>query len=105
MSDNQLISKRLRFDTGSMQSEFHYRSENEGTFIVHHSGGMVPDGYTETVAINMARIRDGIYLVSWIEASGATVTHLLDLENSTLYSNVTINGGLHNFTGTIEALD
>ena len=44
----------------------------------------------------------GVYLNSWTEASGATVTHVEDFANATLYSNMTVSGTLYNFVGTIE---
>ncbi|MGV9847443.1 MoaF-related domain-containing protein [Streptomyces endocoffeicus] len=46
-------------------------------------------------------MRDGVYLNSWTEASGATVTHVEDFANATLYSNVTVDGILYHFVGTI----
>ncbi|MFD6189394.1 MULTISPECIES: hypothetical protein [unclassified Streptomyces] len=54
------------------------------------------------MALNLREIREGVYLNSWTEASGATVTHLEDFENGALYSNVTVDGKLYHFTGTIE---
>ncbi|MEV1082659.1 hypothetical protein AB0I98_31255 [Streptomyces sp. NPDC050211] len=54
------------------------------------------------MALNLQEIREGVYLNSWTEASGATVTHLEDFENGKLYSNVTVDGKLHHFTGTIK---
>ncbi|MFC4011144.1 hypothetical protein ACFOY2_28230 [Nonomuraea purpurea] len=35
------------------------------------------------------------------EASGATVTHVEDFADATLYSNVSVNGHLYNLVGTI----
>jgi hypothetical protein len=61
---------------------------------VVHGAGLAPDG----------QIRAGVYLNSWIEASGATVTHLEDFENGKLFSNVTVAGKLHNFVGTIKEI-
>lgn len=46
-------------------------------------------------------MRDGVYLNSWTEVSGATVTHVEDFANATLYSNVTVDGTLYHFVGTI----
>lgn len=70
--------------------------------MVVHGAGLAPDGHAETVALNLREIREGVYLNSWTEASGATVTHLEDFGNGTLYSNVTVDGKLDHFTGTIE---
>ncbi|MFD5752201.1 hypothetical protein [Streptomyces sp. NPDC127033] len=54
------------------------------------------------MALDLREIREGVYLNSWTEASGATVTHLENFENGTLYSNVTVDGKLYHFTGTIQ---
>nr|WP_201845090.1 nuclear transport factor 2 family protein [Myceligenerans indicum] len=80
---------------------FTFESESKGSFVVEEGGGLTPNGHTETVALNLKRIRDGVYLNSWTEAAGATVTHVEDFANGTLYSNVTVDGALYNFVGTI----
>ncbi|MEU6784972.1 hypothetical protein ABZ912_37760 [Nonomuraea angiospora] len=60
---------------------------------VEEGGGLAPDGHAETVQLDLS---------SWTEAGGATVTHVEDFANGTLYSNVTVDGTLYNFVGTIE---
>ena len=52
-----------------------------------------PYARTETVAINVATIRPGVFLVSWVEASGATVVHVEDFAGAVLYSHATLPNG------------
>jgi predicted SnoaL-like aldol condensation-catalyzing enzyme len=68
---------------------------------VEEGGGLTPNGHAETVALDLREIRDNVYLNSWAEACGTTVTHVVDLANATVYSNVTVDGTLYNFVGTI----
>lgn len=97
----QLIGKSYHFDLGPLKVKFTFDSPTQGSFVVSEGGGLAPDGHAETVAIDLREIRDGVYLNSWTEASGATVTHVEDFAKATLYSNVTVDGTLHNFVGTI----
>ncbi|MGO4749255.1 hypothetical protein AB4212_11605 [Streptomyces sp. 2MCAF27] len=69
---------------------------------MEHGAGLAPDGHAETVALNLQEIREGVCLNSWTEASGAAVSHLEDVENGKLYSNVTVDGKLCHFIGTIK---
>jgi molybdenum cofactor biosynthesis MoaF-like protein len=97
----QLVGKSYRFDLGSLKVRFTFDSPSRGSFVVEEGGGLSPDGHAETVTLDLKKIRDGVYLNSWTEASGATVTHVEDFANATLYSNVTVDGTLHNLVGTI----
>lgn len=97
----QLVGRSYRFDLGPLKVRFTFDSSSQGSFVVEEGGGLAPDGHAETVALDLRRIRDGVYLNSWTEATGATVTHVEDFANATLYSNVTVDGTLHNLVGTI----
>ena len=52
-----------------------------------------PYAHTETVKVVATLIRPGIFLVSWVEASGATVVHVEDFAKSVLYSHATLPDG------------
>lgn len=101
----ELVGEKYRFDLGQLKIDYQFDSETQATFVVVDGGGLAPDGHTETVTIDLKQIRDGVFLSSWTEASGATISHVEDFENGTLYSNLTMNGTLYNFVGTIEKLD
>ena len=95
-----MIGKTYTFDMGWLKVRFTFDSESKGSFVVEEGGGLTPNGHAETVALDLKEIRDGVFMNSWTEASGATVTHVEDFTNSTLYSNVTVDGTLYNFVGT-----
>ncbi|WP_306367866.1 hypothetical protein [Nocardiopsis sp. CC223A] len=97
----QLVGKSYRFDLGPLKVKFTFDSPSQGSFVVEEGGGLTPDGHAETVRLNLKKIREGVYLNSWTEAGGATVTHVEDFANATLYSNVTVDGTLYNLVGTI----
>lgn len=101
----QLIGQTYHFDLGALKVDYRFDSDTKATFTVRQGAGLAPDGYTETVDIALHRIRDGLYLNSWTEAGGATVTHVEDFANGVLYSNVTVDDRLHAFKGTIRKLD
>ena len=52
-----------------------------------------PYARTETVKIVTTLIRPGVFIVSWIEAGGATVVHVEDFAQGALYSHATLPDG------------
>ena len=98
---SRLVGRSHKFDLGLLKVRFTFDSSSQGSFAVEEGGGLAPDGHAETVALDLRKIREGDYLNSWTEASGATVTHVEDFANATLYSNVTVDGTLYNLVGTI----
>ncbi|MCP2266056.1 hypothetical protein ACFQHV_13325 [Promicromonospora thailandica] len=96
-----MVGRTYRFDMGWLRVRFSFRSSSHGSFVVEEGGGLTPNGHAETVTLDLKEIRDGVYLNSWTEACGTTVTHVVDLLNATVYANVTVDGTLYNFTGTI----
>jgi hypothetical protein len=100
----ELIGKSFAFDLGQVKLNFTFNSVSTGTIVIVDGGGMLPDGHTETVEIDLKKIRHGLYLNSWTEASGSTVTHVEDYATSTLYATATIEGTLYRFVGTIAEL-
>lgn len=97
----QMVGKTYRFDMGWLKVRFTFDSPSRGRFVVEEGGGLTPNGHAETVELDLREIREDVYLNSWTEASGATVTHVEDFANATVYSNVTVDGTLYNFAGTI----
>jgi hypothetical protein len=56
----------------------------------------IPEGpyaRSEVVRIDAKAIRPGVFLVSWVEASGATVVHVEDFADGMLYSHATLPDG------------
>lgn len=52
-----------------------------------------PYAKTETVEMTANWIRPGVFAVSWVEASGATVVHVEDFERSIVHSHATLPDG------------
>lgn len=64
-----------------------------------------PFARTETVAISATPIRPGVFVVSWIEAGGATVVHLEDFARGILYSHATLpDGAFLRMQGPIQVI-
>ncbi|MFG1916005.1 nuclear transport factor 2 family protein [Micromonospora sp. NPDC048898] len=102
-----VIGGRFLADLGALVVELHFETRDRLTFTIRDGGGLTEPGYTETVATKMIEIRPGVYFTSWVEKSGATVTHLEDFVTGTLHSNATLpnGGGFFEMTGTITPLD
>jgi hypothetical protein len=52
-----------------------------------------PFAKVEEVTFKATLIRPGLFLVSWVESSGATVVHVEDFAQGTLYSHATVPDG------------
>ncbi|UUZ71169.1 hypothetical protein LP415_18750 [Polaromonas sp. P1(28)-8] len=52
-----------------------------------------PYARTETVKISTTLIRPGLFAVSWVEASGATVVHVEDFAHGIIHSHATLSDG------------
>lgn len=52
-----------------------------------------PYAKTETVEMTANPIRPGVFVVSWVEASGATVVHVEDFERGVVRSHATLPNG------------
>ena len=52
-----------------------------------------PYALTETVMVAVTTIRPLVFLVSWVEGSGATVVHVQDFERLKVHSHATLRNG------------
>lgn len=52
-----------------------------------------PYARTEVVKIDTTVVRPGLFVVSWVEASGATVVHVEDFAQGWLHSHATLPNG------------
>jgi hypothetical protein len=97
------VGRTFRFLLGKLKVRYTFESTSKATLVVTAGAGLVDDGHTETVAIELREIRPNVYVNSWREASGATVSHVEDFENGVLVSNVTLpDGRLVRMTGAIS---
>jgi hypothetical protein len=106
MSQEPLANRNFFADLGQLSLEMRFEPEGQLTFTIVNGGGLVPDGYTETVAVTSQEVRPEVFLTSWKEKSGATVTHLEDIERGQVYSRITEPDGTPiALTGTIKPLN
>jgi hypothetical protein len=97
-----IIGNKFLVDFGMAKAILHFQSETTLTFTIIEKDGN-EENETETVAIKMTELRPQLYLLTWKEKNGNTVTQVQDYENETVYSNWTLPGGeFNNVKGTIK---
>lgn len=101
----KLTGNKYKVDLGSLKVEHFIESDSSMVFTILEGGELNKAGYSERVEIIVSEIRPQVYMVSWKEISGATITHLEDHENGILFSNITLpDGKFYNMKGTIHPL-
>ena len=89
---------------GMAKAMLRFDSDVSLTFTITEKNGE-PQDITETVAIKMTELRPGLFLITWQEASGTTVTQVHDYENKIIYLNWTSpDGEFTNLKGTITQI-
>jgi hypothetical protein len=102
---NKLTGKTFKMETEFLKVKLHFSADDSLEFTVLEGGELTAVGHTEKVATTIAEIRPDVYMIAWKEASGATVTHVEDHENGTVYSNATLaDGSFFTMKGTISPL-
>lgn len=92
-------------DVGVLRTELYFETDTSMVFTIIEGGGLTKNGYSERVETTIAEVRPQVYMVAWKEKSGATVTHVEDHENETIYSNATLpDGSFYTMKGTIHPL-
>lgn len=81
----QVVGNKFNADFGDYLFELFFESETQLTFTSLRGENL---GYSETVQITMTEIRPNVYMTTWIEKAGTTVTHIEDFENNTVYTNI-----------------
>ena len=94
----------LQLDNGVV---FRNSYSADGTALHYEAIAGPTTGATEDVQLHAAEIAPGIFILGWIEESGMTVTHAMNLDNNTVRAFWTYEtdnervGELH--TGTLTA--
>ncbi|NCD69669.1 MoaF-related domain-containing protein [Mucilaginibacter agri] len=97
-----IIGNKYLVTFGMAKATLNFDSETSLTFNIIEKEGQ-KQNITETVAIKLTELRPQLYLVTWQEENGTTVTQVQDYENETVYSNWTASCGLFtNIKGTIQ---
>jgi len=87
-----ITGKKYQLDFGMARAILHIESETRLTFTITEKGGEKVN-IVETVAILLTELRPQLYMVTWQEQSGTTVSQVHDYENGVIYSNWTSSGG------------
>jgi hypothetical protein len=81
------VGHRYLANLDAFLAELFFASETSLTYT-----GVRPDGShgaSESVAITVEPIRNGLFLVTWRESDKTTVVHLEDYKNSTIITAIT----------------
>lgn len=97
-----ITGNKYLVDFGMAKAILHIADEEHVSFFIMEKDGQI-DGTYETVAAKITELRPSLYLLTWKEANGNTVTQVHDHENEIVYSNWTLpDGTFNNVTGTIK---
>jgi hypothetical protein len=97
-----IIGKTFQVEFAMAKARLAIESETSLTFSILEKNGDRANT-TETVSIKLTEIRPALFLVTWKEASGTTVTQVHDHETGVIYSNwTTPEGQFTNVRGTIK---
>jgi hypothetical protein len=84
---------------------YRLRFDSDSSMTVTGLAGATKD-FTETVGIVVTRIRPGLYMVTWQEASQATVVHIEDFDQGVVYTNVTLpDHTFASYMGTLKQIE
>ncbi len=98
-----VVGHTFKFDFGKYAFQLHF--ENVTLLTIAPLKGSTP-GPAQEVTISKTEIRPNVYMVTWQEKSGATVTDVQDFEKGIVYANITEPGNhFEHWKGKIIPLD
>ncbi len=99
-----ITGNKFEVDFGMAKALLHIETETRLTFTITEKGGEKVN-VVETVQTKMTELRPQLYLITWQEASGITITQVHDYENGAIYSNWTSpKGEFTNLKGTLKRI-
>ncbi len=87
----KLIGKKFAVDFGA-KAELHITSQDSMTFHITEIDGK-PMDETETVAMELTELRPKLFMLTWKEKNGNTVTQIQDHREEAVYMNWTFPTG------------
>jgi hypothetical protein len=100
----KITGNKFEVDFGMAKAILYFQSESLLTFTITEMGGK-PENMSETVTIKLTQLRPDLYLATWKEKNGNTITQVQDYENGVVYSNWTLPGGEFNTVkGTLKQI-
>jgi ketosteroid isomerase-like protein len=101
----EIIGHKFMVDFGMAKSILHFKSRNELHFRITEMDGK-PTDEAETVSMQLTELRPNLYMATWKEKNGNTITQVQDFEKEIIYSNWTLpNGQFENVKGTIKPIE
>lgn len=101
----EIIGHRFMVDLGMAKAILNFKTETQLQFQITEMDGK-PTDETETVTIKLTELRPNLFMATWKEKNGNTITQVQDYENEIIYSNWTLpNGQFKNVKGTIKPLE
>jgi len=88
----KIIGNKFAVDFGMAKAILHIQSETSLTFTTTEKNGKETNE-TETVQTKMTELRPQLYMLTWKEKNGNTITQIQDHENGIIYANWTSPGG------------
>ncbi len=84
-----VVGQKFRFDFGKYAFRLYFRSDSDLVIT-----GLIDnqEGNSQTVSTHMTEIRPDVYIVTWQEKSGTTVTDVQDFARGIVYANITEPG-------------
>jgi len=98
----KIIGSEFLVDFGMAKAILDIQSETSLTFTITEKNGK-ETRETETVKTQMTELRPQLYMLTWTEKNGNTVTQIHDYENGIIYSNwTTPDGEFTHAKGTLK---
>ena len=96
-----LNGNQYQVDFGASKAILNFHDETSLTFTITQKDNMQVN-MVETVEIKKIEVRQQLFILTWKEQNGNTITQIQDYENGVVYSNWTLPGGeFLNLTGTL----
>jgi len=100
-----IIGNKFVVDFGMAKAILHFQSETLLTFTIIEKDGNATNE-KETVQIKLTEIRPQLFMATWKEINGNTITQIQDFENGIIYSNWTSpSGEFKNIEGTLKSFN
>ena len=99
-----IIGNKFLIDFGMAKATLYLQNHSTLTFNIIEKGGEKTN-IEETVTTNLTELRPQLYLLTWKEKSGTTVTQVQDHEKGLVYNSWTQpNGDFAQAEGTLQPL-
>ena len=99
-----IVGNKFMVDFGMAKAILNFQSTTLLTFTITERDGNEANE-TETVEIKLTEIRAQLYMTTWKEINGNTITQIQDFENGIVYSNWTSpTGEFKNIEGTLKPI-